>query len=323
MLQFRGRIAGIIGLVAVVSLGACGGGGGSKSSAKNPLAGLTLPSLTTTTGSTGTTVGANEPRGSATGKIRIANLFAPNGQPGPALDFYDTPHPAASDNPLISNLGYGQVSQYVAPRASDPGGSSNLYIFPAGSKTNGTPFIGMQSGSNISNAGWNSGQQFTIVMGTNSQGMSGQPNPTFQDILESAPGPDEAPIWVKPETGKGVVGVNLEGFPPDAGPNPSLRIDGTCPSNIDPQTNKPAAGSGEPAVLGSGTGNANFVLASGSHTFEVPLSPGAGQALTAAQCKSTKASASGSVQVPDGQRVIVFIYGPSRKDLRIASTGVG
>jgi hypothetical protein len=88
--------------------------------------------------------GGFEPSGPPAGKIRVANFFLVNGnKPGPPLDFYDTQQPAKSDKPLISHLGYGQISGYVSPRSD--AGYSNLYIFPAGSKVWGKPVDGTRS----------------------------------------------------------------------------------------------------------------------------------------------------------------------------------
>jgi hypothetical protein len=325
----RTRRTGLMSVVAcagALALAACGGGGGSKSSG-NLAASRALPSFSIPTGSTTSNSNPYEPKGQPTGKIRIVNLFAPNGKPGPALDFYDMSHPAASDNPLIANLAYGDVSQYIAPRAADAGStsSSNLYIFPAGSKTWGTAFIGMQSGGNISNAGWTTGQQRTVVMGTNNEGISGQPNPTFQEIDEETPTADQTPMLVKPAPGKGIIALNIEGFPPGSQPSPALRIDNACPDNTDPQTNKPAQASNNPdspAVLGNGNVE-DFEVTAGSHTLDVPLSGGPGMGLTQAQCRSTKAAVSKTVDVADGATIEVFLYGPRINDLRMQTATVG
>ena len=89
--------------------------------------------------------GSFEPSGPPTAKIRVANFFLVNGiNPGPAVDFYDTSQPAKTDKPLISNLGYGQISAYVSPRSD--AGYANLYMFPAGSKTFGKPIDGLRGG---------------------------------------------------------------------------------------------------------------------------------------------------------------------------------
>jgi len=321
----RARQMGVVACTGALALAACGGGGGGSKSSGNPAASLSLPSFSIPSGSTAGNSNPDEPKGPPTGKIRIANFFAPGGQPGPALDFYDMSHPSATDKPLIANLAYGDVSDYITPRSPDTGDfPSNLYIFPAGSQKWGTPFIGMQSGSNISNAGWSTGQQRTVVMGTNAQGISGQANPTFQEIVEEKVGPDEAPMLITAPSGKSAIVVNTEGYPPGAGPNPALRIDGKCPSNIDPQTNQPvdAGKTSSPAVLGNGS-TEDFLVTAGSHLLEVPLSPGAGQGLTLAQCEAKKAAATKTIDAPDGAKVEVFLYGPSFTDLRLASSPVG
>ena len=66
-----------------------------------------------------------EPQGSPTGKIRVVNLYSADGQPGGPIDLYDNFRPTTSDTPIISNLAYGQISDYVSPRAPGPGEPSN------------------------------------------------------------------------------------------------------------------------------------------------------------------------------------------------------
>ena len=321
----RTRKLALIALGSAVVLAACGGGGSKSLPKSSPPTSFSLPSFSLPTGSTTGNNSGFEPTGPPTGKIRIANFFAPNGKPGPALDFYDTSRPGANDPTLISNLAYGQVSEYVTPRAPAGDKYSNLYIFPAGSKTHGTQFIGMQSGSNISNAGWVAGQQVTYVMGTNDQGISGQPNPTFQEINEVPYGTDSPATFATAPAGKGVLATNIEGFPPGTQPNPYVRVDGKCPPITDPLSTTPTTESNDstsPGLLGNFNAS-SFVLAPGSHALDFVLSADKGSGLDQAQCRAAKAVVSTTATVPAGGPVLVFLYGPTIDDLRTLTATVG
>ncbi|MGH7634099.1 MAG: hypothetical protein ACRENC_10250, partial [Gemmatimonadaceae bacterium] len=75
--------------------------------------------------------------GPPTGKIRVVNLIYLGDKPAGALDLYDVNRPDSAAKPIITNLAFGQVSAYVTPHApsSQTGATSNLYLFPAGSRT--------------------------------------------------------------------------------------------------------------------------------------------------------------------------------------------
>jgi hypothetical protein len=252
-----------------------------------------------------------EPAGPPTGKIRVANFFlVGRAKPGPALDFYDTQQPSNTDKPLISHLGYGQISAYVAPRSD--AGYSNLYIFPAGSKSSGKPLDGLRSGTNISNSGWVQGQQETVVMGTSTD----VNQPTFATVAEVEP-PKSADLksaLLKPAGGKGLLAVNVSGLVEGTAKfgDVDLRIDGTCPDN-DLTTGKPAQDSNNPTTPASiaNYNAADFPLAVGSHKVNVVPEPGPGSGLTQQQCQSAKASASVAVKVSSTPATLLFIYGVS------------
>jgi hypothetical protein len=265
-----------------------------------------------------------EPSGPPTGKIRVANFFLVNGtKPGPPLDFYDVQQPGKSDKPLISNLAYGHISSYVSPRAD--AGYSNLYIFPAGSQTWNKPVDGTRSGTNISNSGWVQGQQETVVMGTNAS-----PNePSYATIAEVEP-PKSADLktaLLKPAGGKGLLVVNVSGLIEGTSKygDVDLRIDGTCPDNIDATTGKAAQDSNNPTTPAS-LGNynaANFPLTPGSHKLNVVDEPGPGSGLTQQQCDTAPAKASVAVTVKKTPPTLVFVYGSSPTAVKTLVTHVG
>lgn len=251
-----------------------------------------------------------EPAGPPTGKIRVANFFLVNGtKPGPALDFYDTSQPGKTDKPLIANLGYGQISAYVSPRSDS--GYSNLYLFPAGSKTSGKPIDGYRSGTNIANAGWLQGQQETVVMGTNAS----PSNATFATVAEVEPKVDDLKTaLLKPPAGKGLLLVNVAGLIEGTSKygDVELRIDGTCPDNV-LTTGKPAQDSNNPTTPASlsNYNAANFPLSPGSHKLSVVAGPGPGSGLSQQQCDTAPAKASVAVKITKTPPTLVFIYGPS------------
>jgi len=306
-----------VALATIALLAACGSsaGGGATPPIPGSSSAFALPSFALPAGSAGG--GApDEPQGPPAGKIRLANFYAPNGQPGPALDIYDLSRPGSTDKPLIANLGYGQVSAYVSPRTGGNGSTyNNLYIFPAGSKTPGQPIDGMQSGGNMSQSGWQAGQQGTYVLGTNAQGANGSPNVSFQEVEEVMPGnatvslPSAAP-------GGAVIAVNDFGVPQgDTIPLVEVRIDGVCPAD----ERSPTSG---PVVLGQINGT-TFGVSSGSHTVDAVVDPAPGSGLSADQCKAATAAASASVNATAGSPLLVLVYGPSMSNLKIVAVPVG
>ncbi len=311
-------------VVGALAVAACSAGGSTPSSAASSAgASIDLGNFGSPQASSGVQGGgANEPKGGPTGKIRIANFYAPNGQPGGAFDFYDTSKPAASDKPLIANLAYGQVSDYVTPRAADAGSGSysQLYVFPAGSQAVGAPTAGGQAGMNISNAGWQAGQQQTIVMSTGDSGGNGTVSASWAAINEAG-NPSGQPVLVTPSPGGGLLVTNVSGIDSTDRERVDLRIDGTCPNNIDPTTGSPAqmgnVNTG-PALLGNSNAS-NFPLAVGSHKLEVVLTSAPGQGLSQAQCQAAAAVATVTVSLAASPAVEVFIYGPTLQDVKMVT----
>ncbi len=303
-------------LATIALLAACGSSAGGG--ATPPVAGssdaFALPSFALPSGPADGN--ANEPQGPPTGKIRLANFYAPNGQPGPALDIYDLSRPGPADKPLIANLAYGQVSAYVSPRAAGNGSTyNNLYIYPAGSKTPGQPIDGMQSGGNMSQSGWEAGQQGTYVLGTNAQGMNGGPNVSFQEVEEVMPGNATVSL-PSAQPGGAVIAVNEFGVPQgDTVPGVEVRIDGVCPAD----EQSPTSG---PVVLSQINGS-SFGVSPGPHTVDAVVDPAPGSRLSADQCKAATAAASASVNATAGSPVLVLVYGPAMSGLKIVAVPVG
>lgn len=306
-----------VALATMALLAACGSSGGGGATPPNPGTSdaFALPSFAPPAGTAGGG-GADEPQGPPTGKVRLANFYAPNGQPGPALDIYDLSRPGPSDKPLIANLAYGQVSAYVSPRAGGNGSTyNNLYIYPAGSKTPGQPIDGMQSGGNMSQSGWEAGQQETYVLGTNTQGANGSPNVSFEEVEEVMPGNATVSL-PSAQPGGAVVAVNDFGVPQgDTVPGVEIRIDGVCPADERNATSGP--------VVLSQINGSSFGLSPGSHTVDAVVDPAPGSGLSADQCKAATAAASASVNATAGSPVLVLVYGPAMSGLKIVAVPVG
>ena len=255
-------------------------------------------------------------------KIRVANFFLAGGsKPGPALDFYDTQQPGKSDKPLISNLAYGQISAYVSPRAD--AGYSNLYIYPAGSKTWGKPFDATRTGTNILSSGWVAGQQETVVMGTDATTLQ----PTFGTVAEVEPkSADLKSALLGPTAGQGLLAVNVSGLIEGTSkwPDVDLRIDRFCPDNV--ETNgKPAQNSNaspEPATLADYNA-ANFPLSPGKHELSVVDNPAPGQVLTWEECKTAPSLAGVGVKITTKTPTLVFLFGTSPAMVRTLVAHVG
>jgi hypothetical protein len=275
-----------------------------------------------------------DPTGPPVGRIRVVNLYLlPTSKPGPALDFYDTSHPGASDKPLISHLAYGQVSAYVSPRAGEPLNMvtidyANLYMFPAGSKKFGAPIDFVQAGTNISNAGWVKGEQQTIVMGSGDQfGSLKSPSFAAVDEVEPPKSDNGQTELIKPPAGMGLLVSNVEGLVEDTSKygGVDLRIDGRCPDNILVATNKPANDSSDPTSPAtiSNYNAANFPLSVGHHTLNVVDEPGPGSGLLQKQCQAAPAVTTTAVKISTSAPTVVFIYGPNPAHAKMLVAKIG
>ena len=77
-------------------------------------------------------------QGMPAGKIRVLNLFTPDGGTGPSVDVYASPPKPSGTidpraEPLIAGLSYGKMSDYIAPLSNENVGP--LSFFSAGQKT--------------------------------------------------------------------------------------------------------------------------------------------------------------------------------------------
>ena len=305
----------LVTLVAVVA--ACGGGGSGKAKGSaaggttNPAAGSGTTTTTNPTDSAQT--------GVPTGKIRVFNGYAPKGQPGPTVDFYNVDAPGPNDTPVISGLQYGQLSDYVSPRAAPGSATAYLYMFRTGTKQPSTgatldPFAGSEV--------WDghAGEQATVMLVTDSQsGPNGdEPVVAHQLTLESTP-TIGAPILAAPQPGAGTIAVEVVSYQGTTDPEPQVQIDGTCPADVDAQATTPptsATAQTQPALVAYG-GVENFAADAGTHSVGLVLSNGRGFPLDAAACRAAAPIVSASVSVAEGERWLVFFYGPTIKQAKV------
>jgi hypothetical protein len=244
--------------------------------------------------------------GPPTGKIRVANVLELNGQPSRPVDLYDTRSPDSTATPLIKNLAFGQISDYVSPRAADdyPNSPSNLYIFPAGTKQASPPY-----GDRIDNIGYASSDQTTVALG---------PTRLAGTAAISLPALDEAghrlnayrdSMRVIP-SGQALLVLLQGNVNADSLPEQYLMIDGTCPlTSSYPKNRIPTA---------TGT-DINFAVAPGTHTLGIVTSP-RGRGLL--NCSGKQPGQTTSVTVAAGQRYEVVVYGLQGDGIRVVTAPI-
>jgi hypothetical protein len=231
--------------------------------------------------------------GPPTGKIRVANLLELNGQPGGPVDLYDVRQPDSTAAPLIKNLAFGQVSDYVSPRAADPyaGSHSNLYFFPAGSNQAAAPY-----GSSIDNIGFASTDQISVALGpTTFAGTSSIAFPALDEAGTRLNTHFDSLRVVPP--GQALLVLLKADVSADSLPEMYLMIDGLCP----PTTTYPK--NTHPTSVGA---DINFAVSPGSHAIGIVTSP---RGMGLLDCKDKTPGQTSSINVAAGQRYLVFVYG--------------
>jgi hypothetical protein len=242
--------------------------------------------------------------GPPTGKIRIANLVESNGHPIGPVDLYDEFRLDSTSVPIIKNLAYGQVSEYVSPRApgTAPGSRSNLYLYLAGQKTGKSPF-----GSNIDNSGFEATDQMTIALGPSTLYIG------YPALVEAgkrkAPGIDSTRVVPAGQALLITLMANMNVM--DSLPVLYLMIDGTCPLATNFKNPHPTS-------VGS---EVHFAVTPGSHTLGIVTSP-QGHGLINCNGKTPVAGSTSTVNAVAGQRYIVFIYGMPSDGLKTSTAAI-
>lgn len=236
------------------------------------------------------------------GKIRVANLIYLGGKPSGPLDLYDVVRPDSTVKPLIANLAFGDISAYVSPRAPSnyPGLPSNLYMFPAGSRTVALPYGAVEV------SGFVQGDQVTVVLAPSSMD---SPGITRFDVAEEgkrivkarqdeqhAIPPGQALLLVRDADQSVITSL----------PERYIMIDGACPRQPDMPQNLPGT---------EGT----YPLAPGAHTLRVTTPP-KGQG--AVKCSTETAGAVTTITMQAGRRYVALMYGLQSDGFKILAAPI-
>jgi hypothetical protein len=312
--------------VATVLMAACGGGSSSGTSAgasAKPVAN----SSQTAVPSPASPVGGSAPAHPVSdASFRVANLYAPKGQPGPALDIYDEQLTGVAATPILTNVGYGTISAYVHPKllGTIPQKTVELFALPAGENpatttaNNDAKVIGgvIDDGSNA---------QVTILLSADTggvqlpgvlSGLSDSERVEAGDDGQGAKGP-AAPT---PPAGKGELLVDASIVPETGHTLLYLMIDHSCapPLNGDPQMK------GVPYIFAGDSSSitsqfAIFATTPGTHQVSL-VSWQSSSTPTCAQLKQLQSPT--SITVAAGQQDVVFVYGSTLSALHIASAPI-
>jgi hypothetical protein len=218
--------------------------------------------------------------GPPTGKIRVANLLEFHGQPSGPVDLYDVFRLDSTSTPIIKHLAYGQISEYVSPRAGGAGSRSNLYLYQADQKTGSQPW-----GTNIDHSGFEPTDQLTIALSPTMENQIGgvyidEGGKRLNDMVSSGETATQG-------TG-GLLVVSAANFMIDTLPQQYIMVDGVCPT---------------PKYVGSAM---LIPVAPGSHTIGLVTSPH-GKVLQS--CAGHAPTSTLTENVAAGQRYALLIYG--------------
>ncbi len=244
--------------------------------------------------------------GPATGKIRVANVLELDGQPSGPVDLYEFRNPDSAAVPLVKNLAFGQISDYVSPRAPDSyaGSPSNLWIYPAGTKQAAVPY-----GDRIDNVGFASTDQITVALGpSNFAGRAGMALPALDEAGKRLNSNRDSLRTIP--SGQALLVLLQGNVSADSLPEQYLMVDGTCPLTTSfPKNTHPTS---------TGT-DVNFGVAPGTHTLGIVTSPRGDGLLT---CSGKTPGQTTSVTVAAGQRYVVVVYGVPKDGFRVVTAPI-
>ncbi|HEY1486350.1 MAG TPA: hypothetical protein VGF84_09605 [Micromonosporaceae bacterium] len=327
----RLRLTTIAGVVAAMTLLA-----GCKSTTTSGAPSDTAPTTTQTTAAAPSGV-ASAPSGAASAAvpsgddpgagavssahIRVANFYAPKGQPGPGIDVYDVQLQGQPAKPILTDVAYGTVSDYAV--AHQILNSYNKIVefnaLPTGEDPVAQKADAAQIGGLIDDG---SGAQETILLTAsdddNATGTSliGSISDSYRlekgDDGQGGKGPVAPPVT----SGGGQILVDTTAIPDNLNPGLYLMIDKSCapPLNGDPNVK------GVPYVFAAdgATPNSSFAVfaaATGTHQVSVV----SWKSSTQPSCKQlTKLQGTTSVTVTANQQVELYVYGSALDALHIA-----
>jgi hypothetical protein len=308
-----------------VLLAGCGGGSASGGAAAAPPSGA--PSVTSTPSIAASAAAqSNSGHPVSDASIRVVNLYAPKGKPGPALDIYDTQLTGAAATPILTNVTFGTASSYVHPRLLSTFGQKTVELFalPAGENP-ATPTANDDSkgvGGLIDDG---SNARITIVLSADTgsvqipgplSGLSTSERVESGDDGQGAKGPAAPP----PPAGKAEILVDQSLVPQTGHSGIYLLIDHSCapPLNGDPQIK------GLPYIFNAATSAiqsafAIFPTTAGTHQVSVVSWPSA----VTPTCKQlVKGQSPMSVTLAAGQQSLLFVYGSSLTALHLLAVPI-
>ena len=254
--------------------------------------------------------------------VRFANFYGAKGKAGPALDIYDTPMGQAA-TPLVTNLAYGAVSDYVHPKLPQgalPNAIASMYALPTGED----PVAKMTDAQGIGGVQDDgSHPQITMVF-TSDSGSDPTTTPleglSFSSQVEKGDfNGTKAPLAPAPPSGQGELLV-------DTAPVQDLNlglylVNG---SSCAPPINGDSDVKGVPYIFAADDSpiKSSFPL--------FPTSPGTHQVSVVSWSSSTQPACAQltskqgttSIDVADGQQILVFVYGTSATDLHLVSAPI-
>jgi len=318
----RLRLTAVVGLTATVLLAGCHSSAKTASPAN---AAKTLPtsasgSAVPPSGGGGTDPGAGTV---SSAHLRIGNFYTSNGQPGPGLDIYDVPLQGSAATPILTNVAYGTVSNYVQPHQllNSLQKAVQLSALPTGespvSQKGDATAIGalLDDGSNA---------EATIIVSASGDSSLGGPTSllgSLQFTMRMEKGDDgqggKGPAAPLINDGSGEILVDTTTIPLNLSPSLYLMIDDSCapPINGDPNEK------GIPYIFGTDTSAVQseftvFATTAGTHQVSVV----AWTSSDTPTCKQlTDRQGATSVDVTANQQVELYVYGSSLTALHLAT----
>jgi hypothetical protein len=252
--------------------------------------------------------------------IRVANLFAPKGNPGPALDIYDHQLTGSAATPILTDVAYGTVSAYAHPHLLSSFGQKTveLWALPAGENPATTTanddsrVIGglIDDGSHA---------QLTILLtadtdaGVEPGALSGLSDSEHMESGDDGQG-GKGPAAPPPPAGKGEILVDQSDVPQTGHSGLYLLLDHSCAPPINGDSQVPG-----PYIFNSGTPTSAYAIFTtdpGTHQVSV-VNPTSENTPTCTKLFTSKSQGLTSVTVAAGQQVILFVYGSTLTDLHL------
>jgi hypothetical protein len=258
--------------------------------------------------------------------IRVVNLYAPKGQPGPALDIYDTQLSGAAVTPILTNVGYGTISAYVHPRllGTIPQKTVELFALPAGE--NPQTSTANQDAKGIGGlVDDGSNAQLTFVLSADTGGvqipgvLSGLSTSQRVESGDDGQG-GKGPAAPAPPAGQGELLVDTSIVAQTGHTALYLMIDHSCapPLNGDPNMK------GVPYIFAADSSSitSQFAL--------FPTSPGAHQVSVVSWDSSTPPTchqltdlqSATTITVTSGQQQVLFVYGSKLSTLHLVAAPI-